>query len=100
MWIKASVTIFASVLLGSIPLIAVVSHKRNPPPAETLREQGKSVPSSDNLILYTPEGDRVAYCKWKDGDLDACREEPGKDLTDVMRSWLQVYFDLKEKEKQ
>lgn len=82
--------VFSSMLLGSVPVIAVVTHEqveRNTP------SFAAAVPSANALILYDREGSRVAYCdrEPKRSLLQGCHVEAGFTFDDVMNAWLRAY---------
>ena len=90
---KFIILVFASVLLGSVPLIAVVTHRQigsNGAPSFAA-----AVPMASALILYDVEGSRVAYCdrEPKKSLLQGCHVQAGFTLDDVMNAWLRAYED-------
>ena len=89
--LRAAVLVGFSVLCFSIPVIAVVSHKRNPP--EPMIYPVAKVPNG--LNLYNPQGDIIVICdKEYAGDdlkLTHCRIEDDNTLDDVMNAWLRAY---------
>jgi hypothetical protein len=80
-----------AVIFASIPMIAVVSHKNNPP--EPMIYPAAKVPNG--LNLYNAEGEKIATCeKLPTGEgekLANCKIEDGYTFDDVMNSWLKAY---------
>lgn len=85
--------LFIAMLLGSLPLMAVVTHQRDK--KEPQPSFAAAVPSSDSLILYDKDGTRVAFCHREpvSAMLQNCKVEPGETFDDVMNAWLRAYED-------
>jgi hypothetical protein len=84
------ITTFAA----TVPLMAVITHKRDRGQSEP--NFATAVPTlQHSLILYNPDGYRVAWCDQADANhaLMNCRVADGYDLNDVMNAWLKAYED-------
>ena len=90
---KLPALMFLATLLGSIPLMAVVTHQRDKVRSEP--NFAAAVPNTDSLILYASDGSRVAFCERDPGSarLTQCKVEPGMTFDDVMNAWLRAYED-------
>ena len=89
---KRALLLFAAAFLGSMPVIAVVTHH------DTQHGQpsfAAAVPNAHDLILYDQDGDRVAYCEREPvtAKLENCHVAPGSTFDDVMNAWLRAYED-------
>lgn len=78
----------ATMLFASIPVIAVVVHKRH-----ESDHLATVYPSTDKMMLYDKHGYRVATCKQKDENLSHCKIEDGYGFDDVMNAWLNAYMN-------
>lgn len=82
--------VFISALLGTVPMIAVVSHKHTAP---TVPEFFQPARNPDALALYDQAGNQIAYCESHEGHLGKCEIEDTYTLDDVMNAWLKAYED-------
>lgn len=88
---RLAALVFLAVLFGSIPLIAVVSHKHAAPTPAKFFDVERPAHS---LALYDKDGNVVAYCSTANGSLvGQCAIEDGYNLNDVMNAWLYAYED-------
>lgn len=90
---KLAAMVFLATLLGSIPVMAVVTHQRDK--QESHPNFATAVPTIHSLILYDVDGARIAFCNRNESTnkLTGCQMEPDATLDEVMNAWLMAYQD-------
>lgn len=94
---KLPLLMFAATFLGSIPVVAVVTHQRDrkQEPSYAAAVPTATAPSAHGLMLFDRDGYRVATCDRDESTakLTKCKLDDGYDIDDVMNAWLRAYED-------